>query len=518
MTVNSNITFDVFVIGGGISGAAVAAECAQKGLKVAVCGRGDVGGASSSHSDQILPGAFHFLKNHNLPFFSKALKEKALLKQRAPHLCTERSFIALSNPNSLEKLKNKLWLWVFQHWLKKNGEKGIARYNIPSDFLEPLSESPSQAWMFQEQMVNDSRLVIENLLHVQKHGGVVIPRCTCISAERNNGHWRITLQHQDGTQEVLFTHALINAAGPWVNKVQSEILNIETRCWVELKRKCFLVVPRFFSGQQAYILEEGAEQLTVCPYQQHYCLVCLSNITENDQNQNHIDEEEALRILNKLNQHFKTQLNSDSILQSFATQQPLYCDSNQAQQNSVDDYALDMDCSDGQSPVVSVFGGSFATHRIMALEVMQLLSTYLSFPTHIETQHIAPLPGGEIGEQSFDQFILSIAEQYPWLPSHLLHHYCRTYGARCTNLLQKCSSLSDLGEELCPGLREKEVTFLCDHEWATSGHDILWRRTQIGLSAGPEDQARLNQWVEQYLLCKNTKQRGTMGQQFKSAQ
>lgn len=515
MAVNPNITLDVFIIGGGISGAAIASECAQKGLKVAVCGKGDVGGASSSHSDQILPGAFHFLKNHNLPFFNKALKEKDILKFRAPHLCSEKEFIALTHTDTIETLKNKLWLWVFKHWLAKKDDDSCA--TLASEHLKPLSDEPNQAWVFKEQMVNDSRLVIENLLNVQKFGGLVLPRYACIGATRTSGHWRITVQHQDGRQQTLYSRSLINAAGPWVNQVQNDILNIETRCWVELKRKYFLVVPRFYSGQQAYIVEDENQQLTVTPYQQHFCLVSLTDVTTNDQCQNHTSEEESLQVLARLNKYFKTQLNAESILQSFATQQPLYTDDNQAQQNCVDDYALDLHCSDGHSPVVSVFGGSFATHRVMALEVLQLLSPYVTFPLGTDIHSIPPLPGGDFMDQTFEQFILNIATDYPWLPSHLLHHYARTYGARCTMILEGCNSLTDLGEELCPGLREKEAAFLCDHEWSTCGDDILWRRTQYGLQASNEDQSRLNQWVEHYLLCKKAEHRGTMSTQFKSA-
>lgn len=512
MTLISDITYDVFIIGGGISGAAIAAECAQRGLRVGVCGRGDVGGASSSHSDQILPGAYHFLKNHNLPYFNKALKEKALLKKRAPHLCTESTFIAPSNPDAFQKLKNQFWLWVYRKWLLHTNNMNIPSSVSPGQ-LDPLSKKPNHTWIFQEQMVNDSRLVVENLICAQQHNGLIMPRSTCVSAHRHNGLWQVTLEFQDGSHIELKTKALINAAGPWVNRVQKDLLNIETRCWVELKRKCFLIVPRFYSGRQAYIMENGSQQFTVSPFQQHYCLVSLTDIAENDQNQNHMNDDECLMMLDRLNSYFNTQLSADSIIQSFATQQPLYCDDNHAQQNSVDDYALDMDCSDGHSPVVSVFGGSFATHRTMALEVIQLLSAYLSFPRHVDMHRVTPLPGGEIGEISFDQFILNIAEQYPWLPSHLLHHYCRTYGARSAVLLAGCRSLSDLGEELSPGLREQEARFLCDHEWATSGDDILWRRTQLGLNASETDHEHLNKWVKQYLLSQKRQQQVTIDQQ-----
>ncbi|TNC84660.1 MAG: hypothetical protein CSH49_18950 [Alcanivorax sp.] len=78
---------DVLIIGGGISGAAIAAECAQRGLAVLLCDRGDVGGASSSQSDQILPlEPCTFCVDTTYPILIRSSKRERCCS-RGHHIC-----------------------------------------------------------------------------------------------------------------------------------------------------------------------------------------------------------------------------------------------------------------------------------------------------------------------------------------------------------------------------------------------------------------------------------------------
>jgi len=50
--------------------------------------------------------------------------------------------------------------------------------------------------------------------------------------------------------------------------------------------------------------------------------------------------------------------------------------------------------------------------------------------------------------------------------------------------------IDDLGAELLPGLYEAELRHLALREWACSGEDVLWRRTKLGLTLPPAEQAQ----------------------------
>jgi glycerol-3-phosphate dehydrogenase len=81
----------------------------------------------------------------------------------------------------------------------------------------------------------------------------------------------------------------------------------------------------------------------------------------------------------------------------------------------------------------------------------------------------------------------------------LAQRYARAFGTRVHKLLASCQSLADLGAALAPGLHEGELRYLMETEWARSAHDVLWRRTKLGLQA-PAGAARLiDAWMQRHL-------------------
>ncbi|MEE2732671.1 MAG: FAD-dependent oxidoreductase [Pseudomonadota bacterium] len=499
---------DVFIIGGGISGAAIAAECAGRGLSVTLCDRNDVGGASSSQSDQILPGAVQFLRSHNLPYFNKVIKEKARLRQRAPHLCRERPFVVVPVPNRQPSPISRIWLWLFQNWLQGGNTAGLAKRHPDRVQAAPLRPQAGLPWVMEESMVDDARLVIENLLFAEQHQGSIWPHHQFISAHRDQGRWQITLCNREQQEVKLASRCLINAAGIRVNEVQGRIVDSDSRCWIESKRKLFMLIPKFYQGDHAYLIETAGSPISVTPYLEHFCLVSRVTGIDTDGVSADPSPQEQADLIHTLNQYFQVQLAPDAVIRCYCIQQPLYCDDREGSPEGVEDYALDLSCVDGRSPLISIFGGSFATHRAMAEEAVEMLGHYL--PSEPTATTRCPLPGGDLHPQGFDQFILHVASEFPWLPSRLLNHYCRTYGARTLSLLQDCQALADLGPQLCPGLHQREAEFLVQNEWVNSAEDILWRRTRLGLYAGAEDVTRLQRWVGEHLPSPSRSQGYTM--------
>jgi glycerol-3-phosphate dehydrogenase len=43
-----------------------------------------------------------------------------------------------------------------------------------------------------------------------------------------------------------------------------------------------------------------------------------------------------------------------------------------------------------------------------------------------------------------------------------------------------------------------EVSYLRDHEWVVQAHDLLWRRSKLGLRLTPAQQQRLAEVLQQH--------------------
>ena len=72
-------TFDLLVIGGGISGAGVAREARLRGFKVAVVEQADFASGTSSCSTKLVHGGLRYLKQFDFALVAKAVRERQLL-------------------------------------------------------------------------------------------------------------------------------------------------------------------------------------------------------------------------------------------------------------------------------------------------------------------------------------------------------------------------------------------------------------------------------------------------------
>jgi glycerol-3-phosphate dehydrogenase len=165
------------------------------------------------------------------------------------------------------------------------------------------------------------------------------------------------------------------------------------------------------------------------------------------------------------------------------------------------DYKLSMDAE--AAPLLSVFGGKITTFRKLAEEAVDMIAPRLGNTDITWTEH-ACLPGGDLygppqnrAVLEYDAYVHSVQQQYDWLDSTLVARYVRAYGTRIHRLLKGRSQVSDMGEALAAGLYVAEIEYLVRNEWASSGKDILWRRSKLGLHLPADTAQKIDQWLLQ---------------------
>jgi glycerol-3-phosphate dehydrogenase len=70
----------------------------------------------------------------------------------------------------------------------------------------------------------------------------------------------------------------------------------------------------------------------------------------------------------------------------------------------------------------------------------------------------------------------------------------RAYGTRIEKVIGDAKGVNDLGQNFGADLTEREVLYLKDQEWARAAQDVLWRRSKLGLHAGPDAEPALSRW------------------------
>src|SRR5580698_3379445 len=86
-------TFDVLVVGGGITGAGVALDAASRGLKTALVEKDDFGSGTSSKSSKMIHGGLRYLQQREFRLVYENLAERQRLLDNAPHLVSPLPFL-----------------------------------------------------------------------------------------------------------------------------------------------------------------------------------------------------------------------------------------------------------------------------------------------------------------------------------------------------------------------------------------------------------------------------------------
>src|ERR671911_1688378 len=111
-------TYDVLVVGGGITGAGVALDAASRGLRTALVERDDFASGTSSKSSKMVHGGLRYLQNGDVRLVYEALRERQRLRRNAPHLVRLLPFLipifskdGLINPRIARAMGSAMWMY-----------------------------------------------------------------------------------------------------------------------------------------------------------------------------------------------------------------------------------------------------------------------------------------------------------------------------------------------------------------------------------------------------------------------
>jgi len=236
-------TFDVVVIGGGITGAGIARDAAMRGLSVALVEARDYASGTSSRSSKMIHGGLRYLAQGDIALVKEAASERQILRRIAPHL-TRLSPFLIPTTNMAMTAKLRTGLWTFE---KLGGVPEAEKHEVIGlaelQRREPLMRTDrlNGAVLYPEFLTDDARLVLANIRSAQGAGAVVVNHAT--ASELTEGGLVATSMLDDGLGARIKAKLVVNAAGAWVDKVRGlEAGESDTR--MSLSRGIHLVLPR----------------------------------------------------------------------------------------------------------------------------------------------------------------------------------------------------------------------------------------------------------------------------------
>jgi len=498
---------DVLVVGGGINGAGIARDAAGRGLRVVLCEKDDLAQHTSSASSKLIHGGLRYLEQYHFGLVRKALAEREVLLKSAPHIIRPLRFLMPHAAGQRPAWMIRAGLFLYDHLAPRDF--------LPASSFVSLRDTPAgpalqrrftRAFAYSDAWVDDARLVVLAALDARERGATILTRTRCVrvrrEVQRDVQRWEADLEGRDGTVHV-HARCLVNAAGPWAGSFLHAAGAGPARP-LRLVKGSHIVVPRLFDGDQAFLLQQPDGRIVFAlPYEGAFTLVGTTDVDYDAQDVDRvvISPAETAYLCDAVNRCFERRIVPDEVVWSYAGVRPLIAEEGGSASSASRDYRFEHDTAGG-APLLSVFGGKVTTFRKLAQQAVDWIGPVLGRHVPAWTAR-ACLPGGDLyGKEpvaravlEYDAWVRTRRQQFAWLPDGLLARYARSYGTRLTALLAHCRTRADLGEEIVAGLYEVEADYLVRQEWAMTADDILWRRTKLGLHAGPGAAHRLDAWL-----------------------
>lgn len=217
-------SFDLVVIGGGITGAGLARRAALSGLSVALLEREDFASGTSSRSSKLIHGGLRYLAMGQVRLVRETARERKMIFRLAPHLA-ERRWMVLPAGSRAALLLFRAAVTFYEKLGSVGGED--LHHNWSGRDLEreePLLDRSRYpyACAFREYLTDDARLVLANLRAAASSGARLLNHASVdgITVENGRAVGVKATCALTGQSFRVRASCVVNAAGPWVDAVR----------------------------------------------------------------------------------------------------------------------------------------------------------------------------------------------------------------------------------------------------------------------------------------------------------
>ncbi len=460
----SEDTFDLIVVGGGITGVGVARHAAQAGLSVLVLEARDFASGTSSRSTKLIHGGLRYLAMGDVALVRESALERKSLRAMAPHLTEPRWMVvpAASLPQ-FAKLRVGIGLYErlgavdtaerHRNWRRRQLEEH-----------EPLLDRARLPWacVYREYLTDDARLVLAVLRAAVRLGARACSYARVRGVQPDGAGARVTARDElTGEERELRGRVLVNATGPWVETLLEPAavprLHLSKGVHAVLRHArlpvAHPVMMTAADGRPVFAIPRGAvtylgtTDTTYGRGPEHWPEVLAGDVDY---------------LLATANTHFRVEpLCRSDVLATWAGLRPLV---NQPGKAPKEMSRRDEIWRDGA--VVSIAGGKLTGFRKMAEQVMAVVADLLGRELPAP-EPLAPVPGGDVPDVA--ALARRLACRYA-VSGALAERLARLYGSEAESLL------GERPTALTASVFAEEVSWAVSVEGARRLEDVLYRR------------------------------------------
>jgi len=499
--------YDVLIIGAGINGAGLFRDLCEQGLRCVIVDKGDFGSGTSAAPSRLIHGGLKYLETGEFRLVAESTYERNLLLRNAPHLVTPLQtlipiyswtngiwaavrtlFGSKTAPRSRGAVLVKIGLRLYDFYGSR--ARQMPRHKILSR-SSAISEVPAltpkivAVGTYHDAAISaPERLVLELVQDgLAASDGSLAFNWTSVE---NQIDGIVNLSGPEGLKLAVRPKFVVNAAGPWIDRVNAS-LGIETTLIGGTKGSHIILehpeLLRQLKGRMIYFEGNDGRILLVFPYLGK-ALVGSTDIADSDPDGAICSDDEIdyfMRSLKELLPGLK--FHRDQIVYSYAGIRPLPNSQGIAPGLISRDHSAPFEPAlPGRPfPTLSLVGGKWTTFRAFAADVADAILGQLERSRRTQTESL-PIGGGR-GMPKTDEerlvWIGDLARQSGALPERIAEVLAR-YGTTAREIiLQEGAEPFFIGATT---FSEAEIDWIARNEQVLHLEDVLLRRTQLAIT------------------------------------
>ncbi len=470
--------FDLLVIGGGITGVAVARDAAMRGFRTALVEKDDFGSGTSSRSTRLIHGGIRYLEYGEFKLVFDACSERRVMRKVAPRLARPLPFLyPLYRGQKPAPWKLRAGMIIYDALsLFRNVQRHRWLYPAEVQRREPLVAGRGllSAGRYYDVQVNDARLTLITAKAAHLHGAVMVNHARVTGLMKAGG--RVVGTHvldEIGGREIgIRARIVANATGIWTD----DVLGLDKRDRDPMIRPTkgihLLISHARLQSQHAIIfpVPSDGRHIFLIPWGDFTLIGTTDTDYQGGLNNPAADLNDVEYLLEAVHHTFPgAQIRHDDVVSTFAGLRPLVSAPGDPSALSREHVILE-----NQSGLITIAGGKLTTHRLMAEQltdrVQKRLAEEFGLHAQSECRTKEPLEGAQIER-------VRVSGTGETVGKHLVD----AYGGDATWALAYAEENPSLGERIVPEnpYLMAEVLYGVQHEMALTLCDVLIRRTHV---------------------------------------
>jgi glycerol-3-phosphate dehydrogenase len=485
-------TYDLLVIGGGITGAGIALDAASRGLKTALIEMQDFAAGTSSRSTKLIHGGLRYLKQLEVGLVMETGREREVLHRNAPHLVVpEKMLLPLIKDGTYGPLATSFGLWVYDVLAGvKDSEQRVMLTKEQTLAQEPLLREDilEGGGLYIEYRTDDARLTIEAMKTAVNLGATCLNYVKAIGFSYNERGKIEATEVQDllGSQTfAIRARKTVNAAGPWVDTVREKDHSApNSNKHLHLTKGVHVVLPyeRFPARQALYFDVPDGRMIFAIPRQGITYLGTTDTTYQGDIAQPQTTEADVDYLLRSANWMFPSLgLSPADVISSWAGLRPLIHEDGK----SPSELSRKDEIFISEGGLISIAGGKLTGYRKMAARVVdkvirKLHKRYGIAEMESSTQQMA-LCGGDFGGSA--QAVRTLVGSLTWqaaqlgLDAQYAEFLGFNFGSNAPLVLAQVSQLLPNAPNVQVAALWAELHYCFEYEQIQTVADFLIRRT-----------------------------------------